>query len=162
MTKSWAMSPPQLIDLIRRGLNAGIPPTALSNMLECDVEPIKTLSMQVRRERYGTAELSEYLADLTFRAINHQMKTIMYGSPELAQKAAGVVLSKALATSVRQTPEEILRAREDLLAIARQDRVIDIEGEEVEVAEASSFVAMDEQIDDQRQRRQAQEAQPGG
>ena len=156
------MSPPQLIDLIRRGLNAGIPPTALSNMLECDVEPIKTLAMQVRRQKYGTSELSELLSTLTFEALSHQMRTIMHGSPELAQKAAGVVLSKALATSVRQTPEEIIRAQQDLLAIARQERYIDVEGEEVEVAEASSFVAMDEQIDDQRQRRQAQEAQPGG
>ncbi|MDA4120187.1 MAG: hypothetical protein OK436_06325 [Thaumarchaeota archaeon] len=160
MTKGWQMSPTHLVDLIRRGLNAGIPPTALSNMLECDVEPIKTLSMQVRREKYGTAELSELLSELTFEALSNQMRTIKFGSPELAQKAAGVVLAKALATSVRQTPEEILRAREDLLAIARQDRVIDLEGEEVEVTEASAFVAMDEQIDDQRQRRQAQEAQP--
>jgi hypothetical protein len=150
------LNPNQLVECLRRGLNAGVPPTALSNMFEVDVETVKNLAMNVRREKYGTAELSELLSDLTFQALSHQMRTIMYGSPELAQKAAGVVLSKALATSVRQTPEEVMRAREELLAIARQERLIEIEGERVE--QASAFVAMDEQADDQGQRRQAQEA----
>jgi hypothetical protein len=153
------LNPDQLVECLRRGLNVGIPPTALANMFEMDPETVKNLSMNVRREKYGTAELSELLSDLTFQALYHQARTIAYGSPELAQKAAGVVLSKALATSVRQTPEEVMRAREELLALARQDRLIELEevyeGEIVETP--SSFVAVDEPAYDQGQRRQAEE-----
>jgi hypothetical protein len=58
-----------------------------------------------------------------------------------------MVLGKALATSVRQTPEEVKRAREDLLAVAREERILDLEGEELE-PEASAFVAVDEPTDD--------------
>jgi hypothetical protein len=58
-------------------------------------------------------------------------------------------MGKALATSVRQTPEEVMRAREELIAAIGQERLIEIEG--VRVEEASAFVAMDEPSDDQRQ-----------
>jgi hypothetical protein len=143
-----------MVKIMRKGLNVGIPPTALANLFELDADVVKNLAMNVRREQYGTAEMSELLADLTFRALDHQRQTIMFGSPELAQKAAGVVLGKALATSVRQTPEEVMRAREELLAIARQERLVEIEGESVE---ASAFVAMDGQADHQGQRRKTEE-----
>lgn len=161
-TDSNHLSPYLLVELLRKGLNVGVPPTALANMFDMDPEVVKNLAMNVRREKYGTAELSELLSDLTFQALSHQMRTIMYGSPELAQKAAGVVLSKALATSVRQTPEEVMRAREELLAIARQERLIELdevyEGEIVETP--SAFVAVDLETDHQGQGRQAQEASP--
>lgn len=166
MTRSDSihLDPNLLVEILRKGLNVGIPPTALANLFDMDAEVVKNLAMNVRREKYGTAELSELLSDLTFQALSHQMRTIMYGSPELAQKAAGVVLSKALATSVRQTPEEVMRAREELLAIARQERLIEVdevyEGELVDAP--SSFVAVDDQTDDQGQGRQAQEAPSRG
>ena len=141
------MEPELMVELLRRGLNAGIPPTALSNMLGVPVEAVKNLSLTVRREKYGTAELSEVLSDLTWTAIEREYEIIRNGSPELSLKATQAILGKALATSVRQTPEEVKRAREELLAIAAQDRIIDAEGEEIE-PEASSFVAVDEQADD--------------
>jgi hypothetical protein len=128
----------------------------LANLFELEPEVVKNLSMTVRREQYGTAELSEFLSDLTWKALAHQMRTIMFGSPDMAQKAASVVMSKALASSVRQTPEEVSRAREMIMAVARQERLIELEGETVESTEASAFVAMDEPTDDQRQERETE------
>lgn len=137
-----------MVELLRRGLNAGIPPTALSNMLDLPVDVVKNLSLTVRREKYGTAELSEVLSDLTWVAVEKEYELIKNGSPELALKATQAILGKALATSVRQTPEEVSRGREDMLALAHQERIIDAEGEEIE-PEASSFVALDESTVDQ-------------
>ena len=144
------LTPVLLVELLRRGLKVGIPPTALSNMFELDPEVVKNLSITVRREQYGTAELSEFLSNLTWEALNYQYKTIVAGAPEAAQKVASLVAGKALATSVRQTPEEVKRAREDILAIARLEKLVEIEGVTVD-SEASSFVAMAEQTDDQGQ-----------
>ena len=56
------------------------------------------------------------------------------------------LMGKALATSVRQTPEEVARARDDLLAIIAEKKIIEIEGDEVE---QSAFVAVDDTADDQ-------------
>lgn len=141
------LDPQLMVELLRRGLNAGIPPTALSNMLGVEVDVVKNLSLTVRREKYGSAELSEVLSDLTWVAIDREYEIIRNGSPELSLKATQSILGKALATSVRQTPEEVQRGREELLAVAHQERIIDAEGEEIE-PEASSFVAMDEPTDD--------------
>ena len=62
------LSPGTLIELLRRGLNVGIPPTALANMFDLEPEVVQTLAISVRRGRYGTAELSEALSFLT---MNH-------------------------------------------------------------------------------------------
>jgi len=145
------ISPSTLVELLRRGLNVGIPPTALANLFDLDPEVVKTLSITVRRETYGSEELSEVLSFLTWKAIEEQFALISKGSPELRLKATQAIIGKALATSVRQTPEEVTRARESLLVVAQQERVIDAEGEEIE---ASAFVAMDESTDDQGQGRQ--------
>ena len=140
------LTPATLVELVRRGLNLGIPPTALANMFDLPVDVTMNLSLNVRREVYGTAELSEVLSFLTWKAAEVSLAALTGGSPEAQIKTAHMVLGKALATSVRQTPEEVKRASENLLAVARQDRILDLEGEEVE---ASSFVAVDEPTDDQ-------------
>ena len=140
------LTPETLIELLRRGLKAGIPPTALANMFEMDPEVTQAFSINVRRGRYGTAELSEALSFLTWEAYEEMLHTIKRGSPELRLKATMALMGKALATSVRQTPEEVARAREDLLAIIAQQKIIELEGEEVE---HSTFVAVDDSADDQ-------------
>jgi hypothetical protein len=152
------LTPSTLVELLRRGLNVGIPPTALANMFDLDAEVVKNLAVNVRRETFGTAELSEKLAHLTWQAVAAQEEIIRHGSPELKLKATMAVLGKALATSVRQTPEEVKRAREELLAVARQERILEIEGVSVE-QERSSFVAVDVEADDQGQGREAQASQ---
>ena len=137
------LNPATLVECLRKGLNVGIPPTALANMFDLEAEVVQNLAITVRREQYGSAELSEVLSFLTWKAIEEQFNIITKGSPEMRLKATQMVLGKALSVSVRNTPEEVKRAREDLLAVARQERVIDIEGEELE-DEASAFVAVDE------------------
>lgn len=123
-------------------------------MFDLPPEVVKNASITVRRETYGSSELSEVLSFLTWKAIEKQFHIIEAGSPELALKASQMVLGKALATSVRQTPEEVAEGREAVLAIARQERILDLEGEELE-PETSSFMALDERVDDQGQEGEA-------
>ena len=139
------LTPDTLIELLRRGLRAGIPPTALANMMEMEPEVVQTFAINVRRGKYGTAELSEALSFLTWTAYEKTLFIIEHGSPELSLKASSMLMGKALATSVRQTPEEVARGREIVLAIAAEEKIIELEGEEVE---ASQFVAVDDSPDD--------------
>lgn len=140
------LNPDTLIELLRRGLRVGVPPTALANMLEIDPEVVQTFDINVRRGKYGTAELSEALSFLTWRAYEKTLFIIEHGSPELSLKASSMLMGKALATSVRQTPEEVQRSREELLSVIAEQKIIEIEGEEVE---GSTFVAVDDASDDQ-------------
>lgn len=147
MTTDVHLNPDTLIELLRRGLRAGIPPTALANMMEMDPEVVQTFAINVRRGRYGTAELSEALAFLTWTSYEEMLHIIEHGSPELKLKASMALMGKALATSVRQTPEEVARGRDDFLAIIAEQAIIELEGEEVEAR--SAFVAVDDETDDQ-------------
>lgn len=140
------LNPDTLIELLRRGLRVGIPPTALANMMELDPEVVQTFAVNVRRGKYGTAELSEALSFLTWTAYEQMLHVIEHGSPELSLKASSMLMGKALATSVRQTPEEVARGRTEILAVLSEQKIIEIEGEEIE---ASVFVAVDDSPDDQ-------------
>lgn len=117
----------------------------MANMMEMDPEVVQTFAINVRRGKYGTAELSEALSFLTWTAYERTLHILEHGSPELSLKAASQLMGKALATSVRQTPEEVARGREIVLAIAAEEKIIELEGEEVE---ASVFVAVDDSPDD--------------
>lgn len=142
------LNPSTLVELLRRGIHAGIPPTALGNMFDVDPEVVQNLSINMRRERYGTAELSEALSFLTWTAYEETLHIIRNGAPELRLRATQALMGKALATSVRQTPEEVSMAREAMLAVVAQYRLIELEGEEIE-PERSTFVAVDDSTDDQ-------------
>jgi hypothetical protein len=144
----YTLSPETLVELLRRGLRVGIPPTALANMFEMEPEVVQELAVNVRRGRYGTAELSEALSFLTWEAYEQTLLVARKGSPELKLKANMAIMGKALATSARQTPEELERARADFLAFIAESKIIEIEGEEVE---PSAFVAVDDEADDQGQ-----------
>jgi hypothetical protein len=144
----YTLSPETLVELLRRGLRVGIPPTALANMFEMEPEVVQELAVNVRRGRYGTAELSEALSFLTWEAYEQTLLVARKGSPELKLKANMTIMGKALATSARQTPEELERARADFLAFIAESKIIEIEGEEVE---PSAFVAVDDEADDQGQ-----------
>ena len=141
------LDPQLMVELLRRGLNAGIPPTALSNMLGVEVDVVKNLSLTVRREKYGSAELSEVLSDLTWVAIDREYEIIRNGSPELSLKATQIYPGQSPghlgAADSRRGPAGQRRTAGG----GHQERIIDAEGEEIE-PEASSFVAMDEPTDD--------------
>ena len=151
----FSLTPDTMVEVMRKGLRIGIPPTALANLFDLDPEVVANLAMNVRRETYGTAELSEYLSYMTWVGLEKITQTIKSGSPEMSIKAAQAVGLKALATSVRQTPEEVKRAREELIAAIAQERLIEIGGDSGEAFEASAFVALDESSDDQGQGRPA-------
>jgi hypothetical protein len=143
-----ALNPATLVELLRRGLRVGIPPTALANLFDLDSEMVRAMAVNIRRGRYGTPELSEALAFLTWEAYEEMLYIIRHGSPQDKLKATAALMGKALATAARQTPEEVERARSVLLAHISQDRILELEGEEEEDA-PSAFVAVDERVDDQ-------------
>jgi hypothetical protein len=120
-----ALDPLHLVEIVRRLIRVGVPPTAIANAFDLDPGPIKAVARNLRRESYGTAELSEAHSFLTWLAYEKLLSLIQSGSPEISLRAAMQVQSKAMSISARQTPEEVTMAR-----AAFADLVADIEIDE--------------------------------
>jgi hypothetical protein len=103
-----------LAEIIRRLLRVGVPPTAIAGAFDMEVGPLKVVSRNLRRETYGTDELSEAHAFLTWLAYEKMVDLVLHGSPEIALKAAMQVQGKAMSITARQTPEEVSIARHEI------------------------------------------------
>lgn len=120
------LHPVMLVEICRRLIRVGVPPTAIANAFEMDPGPIKAVARNMRRESYGTAELSEATTFLTWVAYEELLNLIQNGSPEIKLKAAMQIQSKSMAISARQTPEEVSMARAEFAALI----------EDIEISEA--------------------------
>jgi hypothetical protein len=138
---------PTLIEVVRRLLGVGVPPTAIANAFEIEAGPIKEVARMVRREAYGTDELAEAHAFLTWAAYEEMLSLLRSGSPEMRAKVAMQLQSKAMSVSARQTPEEVSMARAalgDLISdIEITDEELEAAAQEYEDARAA-FVVSDE------------------
>ena len=108
------LDPIHLVEIVRRLIRVGVPPTAIANAFEVDPGPIKEVARNLRRAEYGTDELSEAHAFMTWLAYEKLLVILESGPPELQAKVAMQIQSKAMSITARQTPEEVGRAREQL------------------------------------------------
>jgi hypothetical protein len=131
------LDPLHLVEICRRLIRVGVPPTAIANAFDLDPGPVKAVARNMRRESYGTAELSEAHAFLTWLAYEQLLTLIQNGSPEIKLKAAMQIQSKAMAISARQTPEEVIQARADF---AQLTEAFEVSEEELE-READEYEA---------------------
>ena len=138
---------PTLIEVVRRLLNVGVPPTAVANAFDIDPAPVKAVARMMRRESYGTDELGEANAFLTWAAYEEMLTLLRTGSPEMRAKVAMQLQSKAMAISARQTPEDVSMARAALGALVADLEISDAELEAEAQAyedQRASFVVADE------------------
>lgn len=138
---------PTLIEVVRRLLNVGVPPTAVANAFDIDPAPVKAVARMMRREAYGTEELAEAHAFLTWAAYEEMLTLLRTGSPEMRAKVAMQLQSKAMAISARQTPEDVSMARAALGALVADLEISDAELEAEAQAyedQRASFVVADE------------------
>lgn len=141
------LNPATLIEVVRRLLNVGVPPTAIANAFEIDAGPIKAVARKIRREAYGTDELAEATAYLTWTAYEEMRNLLQSGSPEMRAKVAIQLQSKAMSVSARQTPEEVQMARGALGELIADLEITEAELEEEAQAyedARASFVVQDE------------------
>ena len=142
-----ALDSRHLVEIVRRLIRVGVPPTAIANAFDLEPGPIKTVARNLRRDTYGTAEMSEAHSFLTWLAYEKLLHLIQSGSPEIQLKAAMQIQSKAMAISARQTPEEVSEARREFAELIDD---IEISEETLELAaedyenERAQFVPSDD------------------
>jgi hypothetical protein len=121
-----------LAEVVRRLLRVGVPPTAIAGAFDMEPGPVKAIARNIRRETYGTDELSEAHAFLTWLAYEQMVNLVMHGSPEVRLKAAMQIQAKAMSITARQTPEEVSLARAEIANLRA-----DLEIEEGELDQAA-------------------------
>jgi hypothetical protein len=95
-------------------LEVGVPPTALSKAFQVDVVAIKELQAQLNIAKYGTAEISEAMNYLLWRAYEDGLNILESAPSASRQRFIITLLSRQSTILGKQSPEELERMRNQL------------------------------------------------
>jgi hypothetical protein len=95
-------------------LEAGVPPTAIATAFQADPIVLRERQADLRVRHYGSAELSEALANLQWEALERAREFMSEGTSRTRQAFIMSILGKSLSLTGRQNPEQNERLRQDL------------------------------------------------
>jgi hypothetical protein len=117
------LSEEDAIDLVSSLLAHSIPPTAIAKALAIDADFTRSLLSQLRTQRYGTAEISEAMTFLMWKAYDEAIDMLQTSSPAIRLRTINMILSRSVGMASRQDPEEFERLRkhmESLISLQRE------------------------------------------
>lgn len=113
----WSLDPdqPEWLETICISLlEVGIPPTAIGKAFRIDPQALKELQAEINVVKYGTAEISEAINFLMWRAYE-DAHAILDSAPSASrQRFITTLLSRQSAIVGKQSPESISRMRGEL------------------------------------------------
>ena len=102
--------------LVRRALEAGVPPGVVAGIFELTTDVAKELQRQVRVERYGTADMAEYLDSIQFQTLERAQQLLEGGSAEQAARIVNSVFGRQLANAGKRPSSALEEQRAELMA----------------------------------------------
>lgn len=102
--------------LVRRSLEAGVPPGVVAAIFELTTDVAKELQRQVRVERYGTADMAEYLDQIQWQTLERAQQLLEGGSPEQAARIVNSVFGKQIANAGKRPSSALEEQRAELMA----------------------------------------------
>jgi regulator of extracellular matrix RemA (YlzA/DUF370 family) len=140
----------EFVGVVDRLLEVGVPPTAIAKAFEIDPFVVRDRATELRVERYGSAELSEALANLQWEAFE-QAKTMIYDAPySVRTRFIMAILSKTMSLTARQNPETIGNLRQNVLDLMGQ-MTGGGDDDDLAVQDPDAFVASTAADEDQNQ-----------
>jgi len=122
LEQDWE-APDWLESICARLLEVGVPPTAIGKAFQIDVEAIKDLQSTLLTQRYGTAEISEAMNFLMWRAYQDAL-TILESAPSVTrQRFITTLLSRQSVILGKQSPQALERIRNELESLIRDVNV---------------------------------------
>lgn len=126
MTDTWhdldPTAPDWLTIIIKRLLAVDVPPTALAKAFDLDVEPIRELLIDMRVEKYGTAELAEAMHALMWKAYDDTISLMEKAAPSRRLQLNLALLSKASALVGGGTPDSLQKMQHEFAELALETR----------------------------------------
>jgi hypothetical protein len=114
---AWTLDPDEpdwLENICRLLLGVGVPPTAISRAFSVDVHAIKELEAITLVEKYGTAEISEAMNFLMWRAYSDALDILTHSPPQVRTRFITTLLSRQSVILGKQSPESLDRMRNAL------------------------------------------------
>lgn len=107
-------SPEWLETIIIALLEVGVPPTAIGKAFRIDPQTIKELQAEIHVVKYGTAEISEAINFLMWRAYEDSLAILDSAPSASRQRFITTLLSRQSAIVGKESPESISRMRGEL------------------------------------------------
>lgn len=95
-------------------LEVGVPPTAIGKAFRIDPQAIKELQAEIHVVKYGTAEISEAINFLMWRAYEDSLAILDSAPSASRQRFITTLLSRQSAIVGKESPESISRMRGEL------------------------------------------------
>ena len=116
-----------LLTLINRLIDNGVPPTAIANSFDLDVQIIKDLLDARHVRKFGTAELAEAIHALMWEALE-DMRELMRNAPIAKRMQVNMtLLSRASAMIGNQEPDSIGKLQAEMAAMTAEVREIPVD-----------------------------------
>lgn len=131
------MTAEELESLVERLLSNGVPKSVVARSLDLDPDLVGEKLKSVRVNRYGTDDMTEYMEQLQWDAVDEARRIIETGSATEKSRTLGMVLGKQVALSARRTPESVRNSQGAVLDLLDSMR----EGGPKKAAPRSKFIA---------------------
>jgi hypothetical protein len=150
MTDAWTLDPDEpdwLEQICHLLLEVGVPPTALSRAFRVDVDAIKELQSNTHVEKYGTAEISEAMYFLMWKAYEDAQHILTHAPIQIRMRFITTLLSRQSAIIGKESPQALEQMRAELTSLIAGVSVEDTEVPSI-YATSSEFTALDGEADD--------------
>lgn len=107
-------APTWLETICTRLLQVGVPPTAISKAFTVDVAAIKDLQATLHTQQYGTAEFSEAVSFLRWRAYSDAHAILDQAPSATRTRFIITLLTHSSRILGKESPEELARMRDQL------------------------------------------------
>ena len=131
------MNADELETLVERLLTRGVPKSVVAEALELDGDLVGDKLKEIRVQRYGTDDMTEYMEQLQWDAVDESRRIIETGSATEKSRVLGMVLGKQVALSARRTPESVRNSQGAVLELMEGMR----SGKPKKPATPSKFIA---------------------
>ena len=95
-------------------LEVGVPPTALSKAFRVDVDAIKEIQATLLVQKYGTAEISEAMNFLMWRAYQDALSILESAPSATRMRFITTLLSRQSVILGKESPQSLERMRSEL------------------------------------------------
>lgn len=150
MIDPWELDPDEpewLEHICKLLLQVGVPPTALSRAFMVDVDAVKELQATVNVEKYGTAEISEAMNFLMWRAYQDAQDILSHAPIQVRMRFITTLLSRQSVILGKESPQSLERMRSELESLIAGVSVDNPVVPSI-YATQSEFAALDGEADD--------------
>ena len=99
------MTGEELEGLVERCLGEGVPPGVVARVFDLDDDLVKEKQKEVRKAKYGTDDLNDYLEQVQWDTLEWAKTTMANGAPAAQARVAATVLGKQMTVAAKRTPQ---------------------------------------------------------